>query len=238
MGAGEAPGVWRGSWAGGLGLEGVVSAEDLHALVNGFDPDSGMDLLAGRRERTVRAIDVTLSCPKSVSVLWAFGTPRDLGGRVDRGGRSHRCGTRVLGGTRRVRPSPAGWGATPGRHGRVRDRDVRSSHQSGGGPAAAHPLSDPQCGGRGLNSTGVTGRKLVWCWCALVAPLEESRPRRAVRRSWAGLVASGGSGCRIVTVGPGGFCSIPSTSAAHRVRRACVPGRVRVGRQAPRQSCR
>lgn len=74
MGAGEAPGVWRGKWAAELGLEGVVSAEDLRALVNGFDPDSGMDLLAGRRERTVRAIDVTLSCPKSVSVLWAFGS--------------------------------------------------------------------------------------------------------------------------------------------------------------------
>ena len=43
--------------------------------MNGHDPNSGTDLLAGHRERTVRAIDVTLSCPKSVSLLWAFGTP-------------------------------------------------------------------------------------------------------------------------------------------------------------------
>ena len=31
--------------------------------------------LAGHRERKVRAIDVTLSVPKSVSLLWAFGSP-------------------------------------------------------------------------------------------------------------------------------------------------------------------
>jgi conjugative relaxase-like TrwC/TraI family protein len=75
MGAGEAPGVWRGSWAADLGLEGVVSADDLRAMVNGHDPASGVDLLAGHRERKVRAIDVTLSVPKSVSMLWAFGSP-------------------------------------------------------------------------------------------------------------------------------------------------------------------
>ena len=75
MGAGEAPGVWRGTWAEALGLDGVVGADELRALVNGHDPNSGTDLLAGHRERKVRAIDVTLSCPKSVSLLWALGTP-------------------------------------------------------------------------------------------------------------------------------------------------------------------
>ncbi|MCU1450392.1 MAG: conjugative relaxase, partial [Acidimicrobiales bacterium] len=75
MGAGEAPGVWRGTWAVELGLEGVVHADELRALVNGLDPRTGADLLAGHRERKVRAIDVTLSVPKSVSLLWAFGTP-------------------------------------------------------------------------------------------------------------------------------------------------------------------
>jgi conjugative relaxase-like TrwC/TraI family protein len=75
MGAGEAPGVWRGGWAVALGLEGVVEADALRALVDGHDPTTGEDLLAGLRERTVRAIDVTLSVPKSVSLLWAFGTP-------------------------------------------------------------------------------------------------------------------------------------------------------------------
>ena len=41
MGAGEAPGVWRGRWAEELGLDGVVSADDLRAMVNGHDPSSG-----------------------------------------------------------------------------------------------------------------------------------------------------------------------------------------------------
>ena len=146
MGAGEAPGVWRGSWATALGLEGVVGADELRALVNGHDPNSGTDLLAGHRERKVRAIDVTLSCPKSVSLLWAFGTPETSAVGVDRGGGGNRRRADVSGGTCRVRPSAAGRGATAGRHRRVRDRDVRASHQPCGRPAAAHPLPDPQRG--------------------------------------------------------------------------------------------
>lgn len=43
-------------------------------MVNGHDPATGEDWLAGHRERKVRAIDVTMSAPKSVSVLWALGT--------------------------------------------------------------------------------------------------------------------------------------------------------------------
>ncbi len=75
MGAGEAPGVWQGSWATELGLDGVVVADDLRALVDAREPGTGVELLAGHRERRVAAIDVTLSVPKSVSLLWAFGTP-------------------------------------------------------------------------------------------------------------------------------------------------------------------
>ena len=73
MGAGEAPGVWHGRWADELGLTGVVDAEHLRALVEGRHPHTGVDLLAGHRARTVKAIDLTLSAPKSVSLLWAFG---------------------------------------------------------------------------------------------------------------------------------------------------------------------
>ena len=75
MGAGERPGVWQGNWADQLGLDGVVAADDLRALVDGRHPGTGVELLAGHRERRVAAIDVTLSVPKSVSLLWAFGTP-------------------------------------------------------------------------------------------------------------------------------------------------------------------
>lgn len=73
MGAGEAPGVWHGRWADELGLTGVVEPEHLRALVEGLHPVSGVDLLAGHRDRKVKAIDLTLSAPKSVSLLWAFG---------------------------------------------------------------------------------------------------------------------------------------------------------------------
>jgi len=75
MGAGEAPGVWHGRWAPELGLEGAVAADDLRALIEGVHPGTGDELLAGLREREVTAIDVTLSVPKSVSLLWAFGSP-------------------------------------------------------------------------------------------------------------------------------------------------------------------
>ena len=73
MGAGEAPGVWHGRWAEQLGLAGVVDADTLRALVEGHDPGTGVDWLAGNKERVVKAIDLTLSAPKSVSLLWAFG---------------------------------------------------------------------------------------------------------------------------------------------------------------------
>ena len=71
-GAGESPGVWSGKWADALGLSGVVEAEQLRALVEGRDAVTGEELLAGSRERTVRAFDMTFSAPKSVSLLWAF----------------------------------------------------------------------------------------------------------------------------------------------------------------------
>ena len=34
-GVGESPGVWAGRWAEGLGLSGVVEADELRALVDG-----------------------------------------------------------------------------------------------------------------------------------------------------------------------------------------------------------
>jgi conjugative relaxase-like TrwC/TraI family protein len=74
-GGGEAPGVWHGAWAGELGLEGVVEADALRSLLDGFDPVNGDHLLEGRPERTIKAFDATFSAPKSASLLWAFGSP-------------------------------------------------------------------------------------------------------------------------------------------------------------------
>ena len=75
-GVGESPGVWSGNWANELGLSGVVEAEQLRALVEGRDAVTGEELLAGNRERTVRAFDMTFSAPKSASLLWAFASER------------------------------------------------------------------------------------------------------------------------------------------------------------------
>ncbi|HUP86737.1 MAG TPA: MobF family relaxase [Acidimicrobiales bacterium] len=75
LGRGEAPGVWHGAWAAKLGIEGVVDHAALRALLDGRDPTTGADLLAGRPMRDVAAFDATFSAPKSASVLWAFGTP-------------------------------------------------------------------------------------------------------------------------------------------------------------------
>jgi conjugative relaxase-like TrwC/TraI family protein len=74
VGEGEAPGVWAGRWAAALGLEGMVEADDLRALLDGRHPLTGEDLTVGLRERTLRAIDLTFSAPKTASLLWALGS--------------------------------------------------------------------------------------------------------------------------------------------------------------------
>jgi conjugative relaxase-like TrwC/TraI family protein len=74
LGVGEAPGTWDGIWSKELGLVGVVEAEELSRLIDGHQPRSGDDLVAGLRERKVKAFDCTFSAPKSVSLLWALGT--------------------------------------------------------------------------------------------------------------------------------------------------------------------
>lgn len=74
LGVGEAPGVWAGAWAHELGLEGLVEADDLRSLLDGVHPLSGVELTVGLPDRKVRAIDVTFSAPKSISLLWALGS--------------------------------------------------------------------------------------------------------------------------------------------------------------------
>ena len=74
MGVGEAPGVWMGRWSSGLGVQGVVEADALRALIDGNDPTTGAPLLVGLRERKVKAFDLTFSAPKGASLLWALGS--------------------------------------------------------------------------------------------------------------------------------------------------------------------
>ncbi len=75
LGSGEAPGVWAGRLAAGLGLEGVVEGEVLRALLDRHHPETGMPLVVGGRSVLVKAFDVTFSAPKSVSLLHALGDP-------------------------------------------------------------------------------------------------------------------------------------------------------------------
>jgi conjugative relaxase-like TrwC/TraI family protein len=67
---GEEPGRWL--LAGGLDLDGIVQAEQLRAVLDGKDPDTGAQL-AAHPARKVPGFDLTYRPPKSVSLLWALG---------------------------------------------------------------------------------------------------------------------------------------------------------------------
>jgi conjugative relaxase-like TrwC/TraI family protein len=68
LGSGEAPGVWAGQLADQLGLAGIVVAEDLRSVIEGRHPATD-ETMIGPKQPTVRAIDATLSAPKSASLL-------------------------------------------------------------------------------------------------------------------------------------------------------------------------
>ena len=73
-GRGEAPGQWFGQGAAALGLEGEVDAGDFQQVVmEAVDPRSGRILRRLVREKPVCGIDLTFSCPKSVSLLFHLG---------------------------------------------------------------------------------------------------------------------------------------------------------------------
>jgi hypothetical protein len=71
VGSGEAPGRWVGSLAAELGLDGNVDGDQLRALFELRHPLTDEALLSTRA--TKPGFDVTISAPKSVSVLWALG---------------------------------------------------------------------------------------------------------------------------------------------------------------------
>jgi len=69
---GEPPGVWFGQGAKALGLAGEVERNPLRSLFAGFAPDGKRTLVqnAGKKGRQP-GWDMTVSAPKSVSVLWS-----------------------------------------------------------------------------------------------------------------------------------------------------------------------
>ena len=73
--AGEIPGRWTGTGGQLLGLGGQVDAEQLRAVLAGRHPHTGEPFSETRRR--VPGFDLTFSAPKSVSLLYAFGTAHD-----------------------------------------------------------------------------------------------------------------------------------------------------------------
>jgi conjugative relaxase-like TrwC/TraI family protein len=78
---GEAPGVWSGGQAAGLGLAGEVSGGELELLLRGRDPTGGTPLGSvlkdrvkadGKKIEAVAGFDATFSAPKTVSVWWGL----------------------------------------------------------------------------------------------------------------------------------------------------------------------
>tara|TARA_R100000908_G_scaffold63927_1_gene46195 strand:+ start:9772 stop:10866 length:1095 start_codon:yes stop_codon:yes gene_type:complete len=72
----EADGEWDGRGAERLALEGPVSKADFEAALNGIDPKTG-ERLTQTGKSHAPGWDMTLSAPKSVSVMWALSAPAD-----------------------------------------------------------------------------------------------------------------------------------------------------------------
>ena len=71
LSVGEAPGRWVGTGASRLGLEGTVEADDLRAVLAGRRPGTDDPLRVTRA--SLPGLDLTLSAPKSVSLVWGLG---------------------------------------------------------------------------------------------------------------------------------------------------------------------
>lgn len=75
VGGSEAPGEWIGTAAGSLGLAGAVEEEALGRVLSHCDPKDGTRLTRAQGAPRVAGFDATFNVPKSVSLLFALGTP-------------------------------------------------------------------------------------------------------------------------------------------------------------------
>ena len=73
LGAGEAPGYWLGGGAERLGLRGEVAEEQLHNVILGRHPRTGVPLLERISGKRRPGFDITFGAPKSASLLYALG---------------------------------------------------------------------------------------------------------------------------------------------------------------------
>jgi len=74
IGSGEAPGRWLGRGAERLGLTGDVAGHQLRRVLNGAGPD-GRPLLSSKGPKHMAGFDCTFNAPKSVTLLFARGSP-------------------------------------------------------------------------------------------------------------------------------------------------------------------
>src|SRR3954452_9631787 len=75
LGSGEAAGRWIGDGANRLGLSGQVNAQALAKVLDGLHPKTGEQLWPKQSSRRLPGWDLTFSAPKSVSLLYALGSP-------------------------------------------------------------------------------------------------------------------------------------------------------------------
>ena len=68
---GEAPGRWLGRGAASIRLDGLVGTDDLRGVLAGRRPGTGEPLRSTTASRP--GMDLTLSAPKSISVVWGLG---------------------------------------------------------------------------------------------------------------------------------------------------------------------
>jgi conjugative relaxase-like TrwC/TraI family protein len=85
--AGEAPGIWSGAGAVGLGVSGTVELRDFGEVLGGRDPGSGRALRAQMGDRGVSGYDLAFCAPKSVSLLHLL-APGEIAGEVGVGHRA------------------------------------------------------------------------------------------------------------------------------------------------------
>jgi conjugative relaxase-like TrwC/TraI family protein len=74
VGSGEAPGRWLGRGAERLGLTGEVGGTELRRVLDGSAPD-GRPLLSSKGPKHMAGYDFTFNAPKSVTLLFALGSP-------------------------------------------------------------------------------------------------------------------------------------------------------------------
>lgn len=74
----ELAGVWQGRLAERLGLEGIASKDEFHAMCENMNPRTGDSLTPRYKDERTTGYDINFHCPKSVSLLHVFAKDDDI----------------------------------------------------------------------------------------------------------------------------------------------------------------